>query len=170
MAVTVELTAMQLRFALEVAYARRMRSLSIPRGNWGQTRETALQDDFDGALGEQALAHWLGVSWDGGKRGDKDVAGRYQVRTTSWPSGHLCLHREDADEDVVVLVLTHAAPRCILRGWIIARDGKVPGVWGSLKPGRPAFNVPQSMLRPMHELPGVVVEREIDGYRYEHRA
>ena len=105
----------------------------------------------DGACGEMSVAKWLNVFYDGalGNFAAKDVGAICQVRTTPYANGCLLLHPGDHDEDRFILVLAHKAPRYVLRGWLLGRDGKQQQWWPGKNPDRPAFWVPQSELKSM---------------------
>lgn len=85
------------------------------------------QMHIEGALGECALAKYLGVYWAGvGERGP-DV-GDVDVRTTKYRSGTLILHDDDNDNRKFYLA-TGENGKYTIRGWIMARDGKKTKFW-----------------------------------------
>ena len=111
-------------------------------------------EDIEGAGGEMMAAKALGLFWSGtiGVVRAPDLEGyaqRIEVRTTPYRDGHLLLHPNDPDNAVCILVVG-STPRFELKGWILAKDGKLKEYWGELKgqEGRPAFLVQQAALRP----------------------
>ena len=117
----------------------------------GATSLNSWQRHIDGALGECALAKFLGVYWAGkGKMRDPDV-GSVDVRCTRYADGHLTLHKGDPDDRRFYL-LTGIEGKYIVRGWILARDGKREEYWSDLAHDkRYAFNVPQSALHAIED-------------------
>ena len=130
------------------------------QGQFGVNNATlGWQINCDGACGEMALAKWLGV-WYDGALGDFTAAdvGNYEVRTNPNEWGDLILREKDPDTSVFVLVLSHNAPRFLLRGWMYGYEGKQERYYRSgskhKQEDRPkAFFVPQRALKPMEELP-----------------
>ncbi len=125
------------------------------RDKYGAETQSVWHTHINGALGEVAVAKYLGRYWDGmGALGDlhaADVGGGVQVRWTGKPNGDLILHPSDADDKPFVLV-TGDAPRFTLHGWILGRDGKLETYWRDPAGGRAAFFVPQNKLVPIAEL------------------
>lgn len=121
------------------------KDVSQMEGGWGV--------HIEGAAAEMAVAKATGSYWDpvwseiDRSRGD---VGRYQVRSTMRENGCLILHPQDRDEDTFVLV-TGIAPEFVIRGCILARDGKDERHWRT-DTGRPAFFVPQAALFPISQL------------------
>jgi hypothetical protein len=101
-----------------------------------------------GACAEMAVAKHLGAYWEGvvdrpeTLRGD---VGTVQVRSTTHRGGSLILHDRDKDDAMFYLVVA-SPPEFAIVGWIVGRDGKVPGFFDASKP-RPAYFVPQSALK-----------------------
>lgn len=149
-AVNITLTAEELRLAAMVEVARRVENLSQGRQpKYGA--EHGWTTGVEGAAAEMALAKHLGVYWSGaiGNLKAADV-GRLQVRSTARLDGCLILHPSDADDDVFILAVG-VAPTFEFRGWLRAKDGKLPEFWRDPNTGRPAFFVPQDKLRTMRE-------------------
>jgi len=112
---------------------------------YGAGNEKDWQYGIEGAMGEFALAKYLGVFWHGkGKMWGDDV-GTYQVRTSSRLNGDLILHPKDDDEKTYWLV-TGLNGNYWIRGYIKAKDGKKEQWWRDPAGDRPAFFVPQSEL------------------------
>ena len=104
------------------------------------------QADIEGALGEMAVAQYLGIYWDEGRTGLPDV-GADDVRTTRYHSGHLCLHKSDPDDRRYWLV-TGENGEYVIRGWMYGYNAKSPEFWRTMKnqPNRPAYFIPQDRL------------------------
>lgn len=124
------------------------------RDKHGAEHESGWDTHINGALGEVAVAKWLGRYWDGmGALGDLhagDVRG-VQVRWRSKAWYDLILHVDDEDDLPFVLV-TGDAPKFRLHGWLLGHEGKRPCFWADPAGGRPAFFVPKADLRPMAAL------------------
>lgn len=149
----VTLTWPEVMLGATVGIMRQVKNLKDGRQDrYGASVEDGWTLHIEGACGEQAVAKHLGMYWSGnlGNLKAADV-GSLQVRTRSRHNYDLLLHRTDADESAWVLV-TGAAPRFSLRGWCFGREGKDEKFWKDPAGGRPAFFVPQSVLRPMSEL------------------
>jgi hypothetical protein len=146
------LTAHEFWIAAQVGAARQCKNLLKGRQDRYGFAGDGWEAQITGACGEAALAKMLGQWWSGNmdKLGLADV-GKLQVRTTPRDDGRLIVHPEDDDDHVFVLV-TGVAPRLDVRGWIVCADAKLDEYWTDPKTGRPAFFVPQSVLRPVGEL------------------
>ena len=108
------------------------------------------QMDMSGAVGEACVAKFLNVFWMGGDLGSRDVglaAGGCEVRTKGDRNHRLILHPADHDDVpyVSVCVKDGAALIC---GWLFGKEGKQEKYWSEPVPGRPAYFVPNSDLRP----------------------
>jgi len=153
----VELTQFNVFMAGMVGVSRHMKCIHAPTGYKGiDNRKRGWQDNCDGALGEQSLAKYLGIFWDGTPgtfRTQPDV-GQYEVRTNSESWGDLILRDRDKPESIYILVLSHDCPKFHIFGWILGEDG-MKEEWrrkGDRK--RPeAWFVPQSALNDMGSLP-----------------
>lgn len=109
----------------------------------------------DGFAGELAVVQYLGIkdhmpNYENNIRPD---VGEYDVRQTKYQHGKLLLHHDDPDDRITIQV-TGRGRKFTLTGWILNKDGKLERLWGTLpkQPDRPAFLVPQAMLKPMHLL------------------
>jgi hypothetical protein len=158
--VYVEMTPVQVRRGEAVGQARADYAARQPtwQHRYGWTGKDPAEPHIAGAVAEFAVAIAACRAWEPSllpdtERGD---VGRVQVRSTPYSGGHLILHkrvwtkkngwRGDRDEHAFVLVTGHR-PCLYIRGWILGRDGKNDDWWGELQPGRPAYNVPQHVLR-----------------------
>jgi len=149
--VEVTLDPHEFLYAAMVGVTRQIGNLRGRRQNrYGAEHEDPWRLHIEGACGEMAVARHLGRYWSGalGNLKAADIGIGVQVRTRSQPDYDLILHPEDPDDDAFVLV-TGCAPRFTLRGWIYGRDGKDDRWWQDPAGGRPAYFVPQSVLRPM---------------------
>lgn len=140
---------------MQAAFTGVMRVVqNIKEGGRGTTltsrKESLWENHIGGALGEAALAKAMDKFWLGlGIFGGADV-GNLHVRLTAYDNGHLPLHEEDAGHYVMWLVTTTDWKLYKIRGWILAREGKIDSLWkpnGMGPNGRPAWFVPQSNLR-----------------------
>jgi len=153
----VTLTWSEVMQAAMVGVMRRVTDLRDKRrGAYNIAEDAPVWDiDIEGACGEMAAAKVLNVFWSGahGQLRVADVGGRFQVRTRSKLTYELPLHPEDADDAVFVLVLGRA-PHYNVKGWMYARDGKLPEYWDDPSgQNRPAFFVPRKLLLPLDEIP-----------------
>jgi hypothetical protein len=150
----VTLTWGELFTAMSIGGRRQIMNLKEKRKDrYGAKAEEGWTYHVEGACGEMATAKYAGVYWSG-NMGDlkADDVGILQVRTRSAHHYDLPLHPEDPFDRPFILV-TGKAPFFILRGWIMAGDGKRDEWWGEKgEKDRPAFWVPQSELRDMSEL------------------
>lgn len=119
-------------------------------------QSTGWSEAIEGAAGELAFAkaidkHWKNMLSD---RPNKrpDVAG-YEVRMGTGHDYH-CPIREDDDDDTKVAFITGNRGDYVVRGWIMARDGKRQEWFRSLAGREPQFYVPQSALTPFGTVGG----------------
>lgn len=147
--IVVELTESEAMQAALVAVQRQVQNLFAGRRDANHAPQTTGWDfHIQGAAGEMAFAKWCGEYWSG-SLGDLNAAdvGARQVRTTSYPYGHLLLKGRDKPDDVFVLV-TGRIPTFTLVGWIFGRDGMISRLHQDRADnGRPCWWVPQSMLQ-----------------------
>lgn len=97
-------------------------------------------------------ARETGLPWEDLEEPDRlgDIGLGHQVRHTTHQNGCLILHPEDHPTDCFFLVIGQF-PVYRLAGWIIAEEGQRKIYWRELRPGRPCYAVPQSVLRPVDE-------------------
>lgn len=155
----VTLTWSELTTAAMIGVRRQVQNLATGKKHrYGANEDETWSINIDGCCGEMVVAKALGMYWTG-NLGDwkADDVGGLQVRTTYYHTGDLCLHRDDQDDKVFVLV-TGRAPHYRVPGWIYAWRGKNEQYWSDKldkqgKPlNRPAFWVPQSVLLPIEQL------------------
>jgi len=114
----------------------------------GETGKIDWQLHCEGALGERAVAKFLGVYWSGKGKLRAPAVGEFDVRTSPRHDRDLILHREDPDDRIVWLATGRNGVYRV-HGWIRAGDGKREEWRGDkANTGRPAFFVPQSALNP----------------------
>lgn len=112
---------------------------------YGAGNENDWQYSIEGAMGEFALAKYLGLFWHGKGKMRGDDVGSFQVRTSSRENGDLILHPRDHDEKTFWLV-TGINGTYNIRGFIKAKNGKKQEFWRDPAGNRPAYFVPQSKL------------------------
>lgn len=153
MSVTVELSNPEYLHALMAGCLRRASAREKNRQNYyGALSANAELLDIIGAVGEAIVAKHLDKFWVGrGEFRGGDV-GNYQVRATTYDTGHLLLNKKDYP-DVPYILVTVSSGVGKIRGWLFGREGQKPEYWQD-KSGRGcAYYIPQSRLRPISELP-----------------
>ena len=112
------------------------------------------QIDVEGVLTEAAAAKALGLSYEPvvGQLDTMfgDIGPGLQVRGTKYSNGSLLIHDKDVDDHVFILV-TGIYGVYEVRGWILAKDAKLPQLWKMYK-GRGAFWVGQNWLKSIDTL------------------
>lgn len=153
MTTTVTLTQFELWLAATVGMRRQVEALrkGLPEQH-GHTG-SGWNEHIEGACGELVVAKALDRYWNGSVntfRAGGDV-GAIQVRTRSRAEYELIVRPNDDDAAVFVLV-TGAAPRYTIHGWIRGADAKRPA-WRRAYGGRPpAFFVPHASLHALNHL------------------
>lgn len=110
-----------------------------------------------GAIGERAVAKVLDMDWDPkiGKWTSGDVGG-FEVRTTLWPNGQLCVHGHPADDRdaVYLLIRIPDLPNVDVAGWMYGRDAQNDDFWTDKNGNdRFAYFVPNGKLNHIDTLP-----------------
>lgn len=150
--VTVTLDDSEYLHALIAGCLRRANARAKGRKNfYGAQSADAELLDMIGAVGEAVVAKHLNQFWAGAGVFRGDDVGRYQVRSTTYDSGHLVLNRNDSDDTPYILVCVNSGVGKI-RGWVYGREGKQPQFWRDMSGRGPAFYVPQSALRSIDTL------------------
>jgi hypothetical protein len=149
----IKLTPPEIMTASHIAAMRRVQNIKqgTPGKYGAPEKDGAWEVDIWGCFGEMAVAKYFNLYW-AGNVGDKkaiDVGGKFQVRTARRSSDCLLLHPDDDDSLPFVLVIIEALPFADLRGWILAKDGKIAEFWKEKIVGRPCYFVPQSALIPI---------------------
>lgn len=143
----ITLTASEVMQAANVGMMRQVQNtLNKAKPAYGAGSNNDWQLNIEGALGECALAKFLGVYWVGtGKMRAPDV-GDFDVRTTTDQNNRLILHPDDPDDRIFWLLIGKNGYYDV-RGWIRAADGKRDEFWADpTGQKRHAFFVPQSAL------------------------
>lgn len=142
----VTLTASEMFMAAQAGLMRQIENIKRKRQpRYGANIEADWQVNIEGALGEYAVARFLGIHWAGkGIFRGFDV-GELEVRTASRDTYRLILHPDDHDDHCYYLV-TGLNGTYRIRGWILGREGKRNEFWQDPGTGRPAFFIPQSAL------------------------
>lgn len=106
-----------------------------------------------GALGEMVVAKWLGVYWDAAVNTFKrpDLGARVQVRCRSRHDYELIVRRDDADQQLFVLV-TGQPPTFFVRGFMLGVDAKRDEWLKDHGRREKAFFVPHAALRSPDDL------------------
>jgi len=140
------LSAAEIIHGAQAGVMRRVNNIKNNRHQkYGADAYDAWTMDIEGALGEMALAKYLGVYWEGyGIKAGSDVSGD-DVRTTKYSNGRLIMHPDDHDDRRYWLV-TGQSGTYNIRGWIMGYDGKHSDYWEDPQGGRAAYFVPQSRL------------------------
>ena len=159
-AIEIILTYWEMEVAVATGCARYLSALK--KGSNDDTKGNGWREywasHIEGACGESAFAKWLDVYYLGhvDKYKGGDVGG-IEVRTSLEHDGKLKIRPTDDDNRIVYLV-TGRAPRFLIRGWILAKEGKRGEWWGTWdnRPGH--WRVPQSVLNePIHGHRAVVL-------------
>lgn len=146
MTAQIDLTPAEIMQGAIAGVMRQTENLKLGRKPaYGAGRSNDWQLNIEGALGEMALAKHLDKYWHKGTFRGADV-GQYQCRTSSRDNGDLILHPRDGDKSVFFLV-TGRNGSYVIRGWIHGAEGKREEFWRDPAGGRPAFFVPQSVLK-----------------------
>lgn len=142
------MTPAEMLLAAQAGVMRQVQNIRDGRKHaHGANDASGWQMHIEGAMGEAALAKFLGAYWGGkGQLRAPDV-GDVDVRTAAGPNHCLILHESDPDERRFYL-LTGGNGRYQVRGSILGRDGKRPEHWKDPVGGRAAYFVPQSALEP----------------------
>ena len=127
-----------------------------------------LAEDILGARCELAAKRWLDpIPWNELLKDvnsstpdlgdDIDVKGRSKI----WYD--LLVQKKAPDHFAYLLVFPNPHPTYCIRGWLWGHEAKVPEYWGDKAHNdRPAFFVPQGVLRHPDELFALVRQREVE--------
>lgn len=138
----------------------RRQRVNEQRGLRGRNRgprygQKALDVHLLGAAGEMAVASYLGLKHElyketEAKRGSDDLPG-IDVKTRSKSRYELIVQKQENPSKKFVLV-TIENQKTLLHGWCYGYEAMNEQYWADPAGGRPAYFVPQSVLRPMEEL------------------
>ena len=117
--------------------------------------DKALQVHLLGAAGEMAVASYLGMKEylyqeTEARRGSDDLPG-IDVKTRSKSCYDLIVQKHENPSKKFVLV-TIENQQTLLHGWCYGHEAMDTQYWADPARGRPAYFVPQSVLRPMESL------------------
>jgi hypothetical protein len=155
----VRLKRSEFLYAAKIGVTRHVEDKINGRKNQnGAGRGDEWRHDTVGALGEMAVAKYLGIYWNGnlGDLGAADV-GSLEVRACSEVGYRLILHEPEEGDDPDALFI-HAVvsedlfPQIRLGGWIRAENGQREKYWSDPAGGRPAYFVPSGDLHPMDKI------------------
>lgn len=146
--IEVRLTPSEMLLAANAGVMRQIENLKS-----GKSRNTHGYDEKDpwgthieGCAGEMAVAKILNQYWKGkGERGERDV-GADDVRTSAEHHFRLILHPND-DSNVIFWHVTGRDGVYKIHGWVYAEEGKNPKYWQDPKGNRPAYFVPNEVIR-----------------------
>lgn len=154
--VTLTLTPAEILHGALCGSMRQVQNLRDNRANkYGCRPEDGWTVAITGALGELAVAKYLGRYWEGlgalGDFGAADVLG-VNVRATTDPRNALILRAADADDRPFVLA-SGSGRAWTLHGWILGRDGKIAEFERDPHGRGAAYFVPQTRLSDIATLP-----------------
>jgi hypothetical protein len=118
--------------------------------------DKALEVHLLGAAGEMAVASYMDLkehlySEQEAKRGSDDLPGGIDVKTRSKHKYDLLVQRRSDPGKKFVLV-TIENQKTLLHGWCYGSEAMDEKYWADPARGRPAYFVPQSVLRSMESL------------------
>lgn len=158
--VTITLTWSECLLASQIGMLRQIESLKKGLPDKHGFDGLGWDVHIEGAMGELAVAKYLGVYWSGSVNTFKNLpdVDSLEIRTRSKPEYELIVRENDSDDSVFVLV-TGKCPKYTLVGCIPGAQAKSPQ-WRKTHGGRPpAYFVPHSALLPVAEIiipPGVL--------------
>lgn len=140
MGIDVELNAMEVGQAAAVGVTRHIKALvkGLKHKHLNSEEIESWQVHIEGACAECAFAKGMDIHWhapvDTFKTG-YDVGG-FQIRSSEHLDGCLIVRPDDTDDEATFYLVTGSAPYYTIRGWIVAREAKRLGWWGT-KNNRP---------------------------------
>jgi hypothetical protein len=149
-----QLTCADLYLAGHAGVMRRISAISKKRLEpYGKPQLDLWGLDIESCAAELLVSRALNQSWTPYASSPdeiiSDVGRSVQVRQTSRLNGCLILHDKDNDDHAFVLVVGTSNNQRIC-GWIRGIAGKQKLFWRT-DTGRPAYFVPQSILKPLSE-------------------
>lgn len=154
--VVITLAAYEIQHAAQVAVSRQLSMWNRQqRALHGQdSRGNNWQYQITGALGELAVAKYLGIYWDtptlDDRAGELPDVGPFEVRATEHHPAHLYVH--DYDRQAPYLLAIVKRDRVKLAGWAYKADVEGAGQYCPT-PTHPTWKLHQDHLRPISELP-----------------
>lgn len=150
----IKLTPQEMMSAATIGAMRQLQNLRASRQDaYGASERSGWQYHIEGAMGECAVAKALNLYWNGnlGNLQATDV-GELEVRTSSYKGGMLALHPKDKNVSIFIHV-NGVNGKYKIHGWCYGKEGKKDIYWNDLfNNKRPAFFVPNSILKPIEEL------------------
>lgn len=149
----ITLTWGEFQVAIFIGGQRMMRAVRARRSEpYGHPSERGDWDVvMEGACAEMAVAKHLGMYWSDFPNLDYDGdVGRYQVRSTDLPHGHLLIYPRDRD-DAPFILAAGRAPTFSICGWILAGEAKRLAPSDRMR--SPCWEVSQEMLASIESLP-----------------
>lgn len=119
--------------------------------------------DIEGACAEMASAKYFDLYWDGSVNTFKnpDLKPDIQIRNTPYDYGKLIIRPKDNKEERFVLVCGRF-PEYTIAGWIYGYEGQKDEYWDNPNNKKPAWLVPQDVLRPIKELKEMLAKAKYD--------
>jgi len=130
--VWVEMSSHELLYAAMAGCQRRVIAMGRNRPQYygAEERMNYWQIDIQGAISEYALAKSLNMFWEPATNEClKDLpgdVGEYQIRSTSYKTGHLIVHSADNDEAAFIFAII-AEPYVKLAGYLMGHEAKAIG-------------------------------------------
>jgi len=150
--VSVVMTERDIRQAAANAVERRIERMRGGAGErYAPQGAKGLGVDFLGALGEFAVAKYLGLFPSGYSQAGASDVGPFEVRTVESAALNLLIYPQESAPVVLAVVANPFREPVTLAGWGPAGELKRPEYWRT-DGHRPAFWVPPAALRPMDEL------------------
>lgn len=157
--IRIELSTEEKRIASEEA--RRRQSANerlglVGRNNAPSVGAKALEAHLLGAAGEMAVASYLGLKHglyreNSAVPGSCDLPGMIDVKTRKGHRRDLIVQRgENPNKKFVLVTIENKA--VLIHGWCLGKDVMLSKFWMDPAGGRPAYFVPQSVLRSINEL------------------
>ena len=160
MAEVVTLTNSEIMIGAQLGVMRQIQNVKQKRhARYGAGEDRSWHLHIEGALGEMAVAKYLGWYWSGalGDLEAGDVASailnkEVEVRTTHHDNGRLIIHEGDSDDAAFVLMIGRLGTYRLM-GWMWGYEAKKERYWEDPSGnGRPAFFVDAEHLIGMRDL------------------
>ena len=152
--IKIDLTPAEMYMAASIGVARHIAACVKHSANaHGADNEHGWQYHIEGACGELAVAKALDIAWSPTINTYKSAGdvGLLEVRTRSRHDYELVVREND--KDATFILVTGVAPHLIVRGWINAKDARMPEWFVSHANRPPQFYVPHAALFDLETLP-----------------
>lgn len=152
----VALTQHEMMVGSMIGCVRHIEAISAGKKPTHGSMKSAWQIHIEGALGEAAVAKYLGMYWGATVNTYKaaDLGENLQVRTRSGHGYELIVRHGDSSDDIFVLA-TGDAPNYIVRGWITGKEAKQKRWLRMYGDRTESYFVPHEALYPMKTLPAI---------------